>query len=188
MGGRTVQPGIERLTKFGIPTYENPAKAVRAFLHLVSYGSNREILYEMPRELPVRFSLDRQAIRIISRETFARERMRLFPSRIARHYFRHMELPRQKCSLPGRGRRPWCPPNEIGLPVVLKVISPDVSHKTDVGGVRLDLGSDERGLHGVQQIITSVARAVSHARIEGVAVQEMITDSTGQELILGKKR
>jgi acetyltransferase len=187
MGGRTVQPGIERLNKVGIPTYENPAKAVRAFLHLVSYGSNREMLYEMPRDLPVRFSVDRQAIQ----DRFAADlggTESLVSEPACKALLAAYGIATTKMLVARSEDEAVQSAREIGFPVVMKVISPDVSHKTDVGGVRLDLRSDEVVRTAYQQIMTSVARGVPTAKIEGVAVQEMIADSTGQELILGAKK
>ena len=65
MGGRRVREGIEQLTSAGIPTYSSPEKGVRAFMHLVTYGRNRETLYETPREIPMEFPLDREKLRAV---------------------------------------------------------------------------------------------------------------------------
>lgn len=187
MGGTTVQPGIDRLNKAGIPTYENPAKAIRAFMHLVSYARNREILYEMPREIPVRFPIDRNEVQ----ERFAAE-------------FRHGEAlisePICKAQLAAYGITATTRfvaktadeavngAIEIGFPVVMKIVSPDISHKTDVGGVRLNLRSEAEVRDAFEQIIASAVQAVPTARIDGVAVQEMIVEPDSQELILGAKK
>ena len=55
MGSRMVREGIQVLTAMGVPTYKTPAKAVQAFLHLVSYARNLTILHETPRDLPLEF-------------------------------------------------------------------------------------------------------------------------------------
>lgn len=75
---------------------------------------------------------------------------------------------------------------EIGFPVVLKIVSPDIVHKVDVGGVRLDLNSEEEVRGAYAELTAQVAAAQPEARIWGVFVQEMV--GRGKETILGMKR
>ncbi|MEJ2242670.1 MAG: acetate--CoA ligase family protein [Candidatus Bathyarchaeota archaeon] len=72
---------------------------------------------------------------------------------------------------------------EIGYPVVLKIISPDVLHKIDVGGVVLDIDNEEEAITGYNQIIENVKIHKPSAKIEGILVQEMAPPST--EIIIG---
>ena len=72
---------------------------------------------------------------------------------------------------------------DIGFPVVLKVVSPEILHKTDVGGVALDLKNDEQVRQAFQRIVTSARAAKPQAIIQGVEVQEMVTGGT--EIIIG---
>ncbi|HDM23975.1 acetyl-CoA synthetase [archaeon] len=72
---------------------------------------------------------------------------------------------------------------EIGFPVVLKIISPDIVHKSDVGGVKLDLKSKEEVIKAYNEIMENVKKAKPNARIIGVLVQEMVPPST--EVIIG---
>ncbi|TWU52657.1 succinyl-CoA synthetase subunit beta [Candidatus Brocadiaceae bacterium B188] len=74
----------------------------------------------------------------------------------------------------------------LGYPVALKIVSPDVSHKTDVGGVRLGIGDDNGVRDAYDEILRNVTRRVPDARIHGVLVQEMATPST--EVIVGGVR
>ncbi len=75
---------------------------------------------------------------------------------------------------------------EIGYPVVLKIVSPDVIHKTDVGGVMLNLKDSDQVLEAYDRIIKNVKNYRSDARIRGVLVQEMAPSST--EVIVGEIR
>ena len=75
---------------------------------------------------------------------------------------------------------------EIGLPVVLKIASPDISHKTDVGGVLLNLADEKSVRGGYQTIINQAKTALPNAQISGVYVQEMVPG--GQEVIIGAVR
>ena len=73
--------------------------------------------------------------------------------------------------------------SEVGLPVVLKVASPDINHKTDIGGVLLNLADENSVRVGFRAILEQAKSAQPKAQIEGVYVQEMI--SLGQEVIVG---
>jgi acyl-CoA synthetase (NDP forming) len=75
---------------------------------------------------------------------------------------------------------------ELGYPVVLKIVSPDVTHKSDVGGVKLGLDSEETVSAAFQEITKAVKRQQSDARIEGVAVQKMARP--GIEVIVGMSK
>lgn len=74
----------------------------------------------------------------------------------------------------------------IGYPVVLKIVSPDISHKTDVGGVKLGIKDDEGVKDAYDEIIRNVKKRQPDARIDGILVQEMATPST--EVIVGGLR
>ncbi len=76
--------------------------------------------------------------------------------------------------------------SELGYPVVLKIVSPDVTHKSDVGGVKLNLDSEETVASAFQEITKAVKRQQSEARIEGVAVQKMA--HPGIEVIVGMSK
>jgi len=75
---------------------------------------------------------------------------------------------------------------EAGYPVVLKIVSPEILHKTDVGGVKVGLRSPKEVREGFLEIITRVRRLFPDASIQGVMIQEMITG--GKEVILGMSR
>lgn len=77
---------------------------------------------------------------------------------------------------------------EFGFPAVLKIVSPDISHKTDVGGVELNLANTDAVVAAYRRIIASVGRNQPSASIEGVSVQPMVTASRGVELLLGATR
>ncbi len=72
---------------------------------------------------------------------------------------------------------------QIGLPVVLKIVSPDISHKSDVGGVKLNLGSEEEVAAAFDEIVATARRAEAGATVLGVSVQKMARP--GVEVIMG---
>jgi len=187
MGGPTVEPGVERLNKCGIPTYQNPGQAMRAFMHLVSYSRNRDMLYEMPREVPIRFALDQKGLQTQLAAALG-EPGSLISEAGCKSLLAAYGIPTTKTLVARSPHEAVRAAREIGLPVVMKIQSPDISHKTDVGGVELDLRSDEAVRAAYGRITTSALAKVPHAKIEGVTVQEMIAEPAGQELILGAKK
>lgn len=187
MGGTTVEEANACFNRAGIPTYQNPGQAVRAFMHLVSYGRNRQILYETPRELPVSLSLDRESIRGQFAAILSQDEP-LVSEPVCKSLLSAYGIPTTKTHVAGSAKEAVQAAREIGYPVAMKVVSPNVSHKTDVGGVRLNLKSDEDVRTAFAGITSAVKSAVSGAKIEGVAVQEMIDESSAVELILGAKK
>ncbi|NIP87243.1 MAG: CoA-binding protein, partial [Planctomycetales bacterium] len=91
--------------------------------------------------------------------------------------------PTQVAANPGEAARRA---EDIGYPVALKLVSPDISHKSDVGGVVLNLASGDAVRAAFDRIVTSARAAHPDAAIEGVLVQKMVTG--GQELIVGVRR
>jgi len=75
---------------------------------------------------------------------------------------------------------------KIGFPVVLKIVSPDISHKTDVGGVILGVNSVEEAVKGFEEILNNVRTRAPYAHVEGVLVQKMVP--RGLEVIIGGLR
>jgi len=76
--------------------------------------------------------------------------------------------------------------NEIGYPVVMKINSPDILHKSDLGGIRLDLNDAASVRQAYQEMISTVQTKMPNARIEGVLIEA--TAPKGQEVIIGMKR
>ncbi len=187
MGERAVREGIEILNRAGIPTYETPGRAVRAFMHLVKYGRNIEMLYETPREVPIRFALDRKRIRerfvgVFRRggelltEEASKELLEAYGIPVTRPYPAH--TPDEAVAAAER----------IGYPVVLKVLSPQITHKTDVGGVALDLRDPVEVRRAFTRIVESAREKRPDAEVLGVTVQRMVQTDGGIELILGAKK
>ena len=187
MGGSTVEEGCQVLNKANIPTYTTPEKAVRAFMHLVSYARNLSTLHETPRNIPVAFRLDRQQLRTIF-DTVLTEGSDVLSENLSKAFLEAYDIPVTK---------PWAARSSdeaielarrVGYPVVMKIHSPDITHKTEVGGVLLNLGTDEAVRRGFDTMTKNAALKRPDARIIGVTVQKMVTYPNSFELILGTKK
>ncbi|NQT13438.1 MAG: acetate--CoA ligase family protein, partial [Planctomycetes bacterium] len=187
MGGRTVAEAIQLLNRSGIPTYTTPEKATRAFMHLVSYARNLTILHETPRDIPMSFSLDRQRLRGVF-DTILTEGTEILSENVSKAFLEAYEIPITKPHLARTEDEAVRLSRRDGYPVVLKIHSPDITHKTDVGGVALNLGSDEAVAAAYRKMMATATERQPEATILGATVQKMVTYPTGFEIILGAKK
>jgi acetyl coenzyme A synthetase (ADP forming)-like protein len=181
MGKEGLPQGRAELHEAGIPAYIFPESAARA---LAALNRQREWV-DRPSTVPERLPADRKrASEIIGRARGERreklselEALQLLeaygipvaPARIARDADEAARIA-----------------GELGYPLVLKVVSPDVSHKTDIGGVRLGIESEGELRAAYRDILEAVGRADGRARIDGVLVQRMV--DKGTETIVGLSR
>ena len=187
LGGGSMKEGIRILNDAGVPTYTTPEQAVRAFMTLVSYARNLEILYETPKDIFVEFPVDRAEIRA----RFAAV-LGCGPGALAEDVSKALlEAYGIPATVPVRAQSAEEAvrlADGIGYPVVLKVLSPDITHKSDVGGVALDLEDADMVRAGFGRMMKTVAAKLPDARLEGVTVQKMARTADGVEIILGVKK
>jgi acetyltransferase len=183
IGERTAREARAELAAAGIPTYDAPEHAVRAFVHRVEYQRNQELLRETPRSLPD-FEADVEAVRAAFAAADAAGREWLAPAEVRAvlqaYGIAIIEAVTVKTAAEA-GREA----QRLGGAVALKIVSPDLVHKSDVGGVALDL----RGAAAVERAAESmrqrVGAAAPEARIEGFTVEPMLSAPARLELIAG---
>lgn len=186
-GADIVREGSNRLHRAGIPVYNTAERAVSAFMRLLEFARNRDLLYETPREIPLQFDLDPAALDLRFREIAARSSTLLSEDdskRLLADYGIPVSMPApaataDEAAVIAEG---------IGYPVVLKVQSPQITHKTEVGGVALNLQNADDLRAAFARIVAAAARLRPDAQILGVTVQRMAVAANGVELILGMKR
>ncbi|HIE50148.1 MAG TPA: CoA-binding protein [Armatimonadetes bacterium] len=181
MGEQKVHPGREILERHQVPNYEYPERAVAALAAMARYVEWQH----HPQERPRRYEVDREkAAAILAR---ARDEQRVNLSEfeaqevIAAYGF---ALPASKLATTPEEAVTYA--EEIGYPVVLKISSPDILHKSDIGGVRVGLSNPEQVTDAFELMLFRAARYMPEAEIRGVLVQEMI--GWGKEVILGMSR
>ena len=187
MGGSSVQEGSQVLSKANIPTYNTPEKAVRAFMHLVSYARNLSTLHETPRDIPVSFQLDRQRLRGVF-DTILTEGGEILSENLSKSFLESYDIPVTKPWVARTAGEAADLAHQIGFPVVMKIHSPDITHKTDVGGVMLNLSTEQAVLQSFDRMTKKAAQKRPDAKIVGVTIQKMITYPNSFELILGTKK
>ena len=187
LGGAAMREGTSLLNEAGIPTYTTPEQAVRAFMTLVSYSRNLEILYETPKNMRVEFPVDRRELRARFAGVLTGSEGALSESRskeLLASYGIPVTTPVAAASADEAVRAA----DAAGYPVVLKILSPDITHKTDVGGIALDLGDAAAVRDAIGSMIKTAARKAPGARLLGVTVQQMVRAGDGIEMILGVKK
>ena len=187
MGGRVVAEGTQKLNAAGIPTYGTPEKAVRAFMHLVSYARNLLILHETPRDMPLEFTLDRKRLRGVF-DTILTEGGEILSENVSKAFLEAYEIPVTKPQAARTADEAVEVAHRIGYPVVLKIHSPQITHKTDIGGVVLNLGNDNQVREAFNKITGRAKDKRPDAEIIGVTVQKMVTYPNSFELIMGTKK
>ncbi len=185
MGGQAVEPGVNILTAAGIPAFDYPDSAVRAFKSMWNYTYNLRGLYETP------FSADDPAVlngrkekarRLI--EAAADSGRTLLTELESKEILKLYGIPTVTTFHAQNENEAAARAKEIGYPVVLKLHSETITHKTDVGGVQLNLENEKQVRAAYNSIESSVAAKSGRAAFQGVTVQPMVR-AQGYELILG---
>jgi acetyltransferase len=185
MGGEEVEKGISILNEASIPTYDTPEEAVNTFMHMHSYSYNLKLLQETPRELHTELNLDRKKAGEIIKRSLGKNAT-LLPEPESKEVLSSYGIPVNRTLISTSPEHAVDIAEEIGFPVVLKIHSPDIVHKTEAGGVILNLNSKEEIESAFKKIVENARNYNSKAQITGVTVQRMIKDR-GYELILGSK-
>ena len=187
LGGQSMHEADDILVDHGIPSYKTPEQAIRAFMTMVAYNRNLAALYETPRDIPVEFSLDRQYLRESFKQMIAGHGS-ILPEDTSKNFLENFGISTTKPYFASCADEAVEISKRIGYPVVLKILSPDITHKSDVGGVQLDLGTEKLVRAAFEQILESAKVRRPDARVEGVTVQKMASSKDSVEMILGIKK
>lgn len=187
LGGQSMHEADDILVEAGVPSYKTPEQAIRAFMTMVSYSRNLDILFETPKDVPVEFTIDRVRIRNEFHELVG-ENASILSEEISKTILESYGIKTTKPVLATSSKEAVSIANELGYPVVLKIQSPDITHKSDVGGVMLNISDDVHVKKAYKQITENALGNKPSARIDGVSVQRMFSSKDGVELILGIKK
>ena len=184
MGGTSVEPGVELLSRAGIPTFEYPDFAARVFTYLWQYAENLRALNETPT-LPAsaEAQLDRPRAAELLRAAADAGRT-LLTEWESKQLLAAYGIPVVPTEIARDADEAVAHAGRIGYPVVVKLHSETITHKTDVGGVRLNLATPEAVRSAFAEIRAALEQRGAAAAFGGVTVQPMIRRE-GYELILG---
>ena len=184
LGEHSVRAARQLFAKARIATYETPERAVGAFMYRVHHRRNQELLMETPPARPDAFEADQQAARSAITTALANGKTWLDTEATAAVLAAY--------GIPLAASLPADDPDQassvaatVGFPVALKIRSPDITHKTDVGGVALNLGDADRVRREAEAMLERVRVARPGARLDGFLVQPMIGRPGALELLVG---
>ena len=184
IGEHTAAPARNLFAAAHIATYDTPDRAIRGFMQRVQYRRNQQLLLETPPSRPETFTPD----------TDAAERMLLGALRAGREWLEPNEvmgvlgaygIPVVRTYMVADSVAAAEIARELAKPVALKIRSRDIQHKSDIGGVALNLGNPDRVQREAETMLAKARAVRPDARLEGFIVQEMIQRSGALELIAG---
>jgi acetyltransferase len=184
-----INPSASRafLESRGIPNFYTPENAVEAFSFLCAYRRNQEQLLQVPAAAGQEIDEPRPDLAAAAaiRSRALAERRTLLTEHESKALLAAFGLPVPKSIVAGDREQAVAAAREIGFPVVLKLHSPDISHKSDVGGVRLNLQNAEMTASAFDDMIRHVRALRPEARIEGAVVQPMLRFAHAREVLVG---
>jgi acetyltransferase len=178
MGQVRIKPGIDILNQYRVPNYPVPERAVAALAAMMRHRRWRE----RPPLALERFEVDRSRVRSVLDRARSQGRLGIGDAE-AREIMAAYGLETPTTYLAHNPEEAICLAQKIGFPVALKIASPDILHKTDVGGVRLNITQPEDVCQAYKLMIYRASRYLPDAEIWGCLVQEMVTN--GKEVIVG---
>ncbi|MEX6507142.1 GNAT family N-acetyltransferase [Jiella sp. M17.18] len=184
LGGTAAAPVRSFFAAERIATYDSPDKAVRAFTHLVDYRRNQELLMETPSAGVAIEPAKVEAARAVTAGA-AREGRGTLSEWEAKRVLSLFGIPTVETVLVASPEEAVEAFAAIGAPAALKIVSPDITHKSDVGGVKLNIGSAGEMRQAVSDMTRAVKAAMPDAVITGFTVQKMVVRREAIELIAG---
>jgi acetyltransferase len=181
MGGADVMPAREELVAANLPDYPSPERAVYALKSMCDYSAWRR----RPPRVVVRFPVNRRRIeRIIRRQI--REGRTFINEVDAKEILQAYDFNIPPGALASTDEEAVTIADRIGYPVAAKIVSPDIIHKSDIGGVRLGLSNPSQVRDAFDLMVLRVTRKMPQAKIQGIYIEKMAKQ--GREVILGMHR
>jgi acetyltransferase len=185
MGGAQVEPARQLFNNAHVPSFRMLENAVDAFSYLARYNRNQRLLLQTPARLTRGQELpDSDGARMII-EGVLTERRSVLTEPESMAVLNAFRIPTVRNGVAHSANEALVIAESIGFPVAMKVLSNDISHKSDAGGVRLNINSAQEVRGAYRQLIDQVTLKVPGAKIDGVTVEKMYRSSNGRELMIG---
>ncbi len=184
MGMEQIHESRQLFREHKLPTFMTPESAVESFDYLVEYHHNQQLLLEVPGPMRESSTADVDGARLIIETALSEDRTLLSraESNAVLSAFGIPVMPVIACRSPNEA---LVAAESLGLPVAMKINSPDITHKTDVDGVQLNVSSAQAVRNAYNELIERVKEHRPDAHIEGVTVESMYQRPYGRELMAG---
>jgi acetyltransferase len=184
VGGLEATRARARFNEAGLPSYATPTAAIRGFMHLAKYRRNQQILMQAPAALPADLGTDAAAVRQVLAQVHSEGRSWLDEAE-AKQVLAAYGIPVVRTAAAASPSDVEAAAEGMQPPLAVKIRSRDITHKSDVGGVVLDLPNGAAAAQVAAQMLQRVGAVAPQARIDGFTVQEMVRRPGSFELILG---
>ena len=184
LGGTVVAAARTAMAQAGLPSYDTPERAVAAWLQLVQHARNQAALRELPASTPPAFVPQRDQAQALVAQAAQAGQEWLTQAQV-QSLLDIYGIPTQRSQRVGTVDEAVACAARLGFPVALKIVSPQIVHKSDVGGVVLGLDSEAALRTAAQGMLERVARLRPQAEVQGFTVQAMVVRPQAHELIVG---
>lgn len=184
MGDVSVRESRELFRRENLPSYRTPESAVSAFAAMSAYRENQQQLLQVPDPLTREKTPSPENASLIISNALADGR-RVLSQVEGKAVLAAFHIPITQSMPAESAQEAILVAQELGFPVAMKIDSPDISHKTEVGGVRLGLSSAQEVRNVYQELTESVARQRPEAEILGIVIEPMWQGKNSRELMVG---
>ena len=167
-----------------VPSFRTPEPAVEVFSYISAYYQNQKLLMQTPGPLSHHEEPDVEGARLLIEGALAAHRTVLNEME-SKAVLAAFHIPIANAMVARSPNEALLLAEQLGLPVVMKINSPDISHKSDSGGIRLNLGNAQAVRAAYNEIIQTVQKNRPNAKIDGVVIEPMIVKPNGRELMVG---
>ena len=184
MGDASVGAARAVLDQAAIPSFRTPEAAVGAFGNIATFYRNQMLLQQTPPPLSALAEPDIEAARLVIESVLA-ERRKVLTEMESKTLLSSFHIPVTHTVVARSANEAMMIATQLGFPVALKIDSPDISHKSDVQGVALNVMSGASARDTYNDLVGRVSRLQPAARIHGVTVQKMAPALRGREVCIG---
>ncbi len=185
MGGRLVNEARELFNSAKVPTFRALENAIDAFSFMASYNRNQKLLLQTPAKLKRGYSKpDKDGARLII-ESALKEHRQILNEPESMAVLRSFNIPVIPISVARSANEALIFAENIGFPIAMKILSKDISHKSDAGGVKLNINNAQQVRSVYRDLVDEVSASSPGASIEGVTIEKMHTSAHGRELMVG---
>lgn len=184
MGDSQTTDGRAQFAQAGIPSFRTPEAAVEAYSYITAYYRNQRLLAQAPEPLSHHDVPDIEGARMLIESVLA-ERRKVLSEMESKALLSAFHIPVANTVVARSPNEALLLAEQFGFPVAMKINSPDITHKSDAGGVKLNLMNAAAVRAAYNEIIEEVKKFRPDARVDGIAVQPMVIKPNGRELMVG---
>jgi acetyltransferase len=187
MGEQQVEEARALFSDSKLPSFHTPEASVQAFSYLANYHRNQQLLLQVPGPLAETAEPDVEGARLVIEGALSEGR-RVLSTMESKALLSAFHIPSMPCGEADSANEALVMAQSLGFPVAMKINSPDITHKSDVGGVRLNIAGAAAVRTAYNDMLSEVGRHNADAKLRGVTIERMCHKPNGRELMVGVLR